>query len=130
MTSFLKNQAGMNDTLQGGPYASLALPPASPWLVAPPPPAPAPRLQRAEGTVQLRLAPQGRTAPWQWLVRLRTDTAWVTMVLPGATDRWTIPRDLAATKVTVSAINRVGTESSPVSLSIISGSTSSSTGRF
>ncbi|WP_238588231.1 glycoside hydrolase family 10 protein [Gemmatimonas phototrophica] len=130
MTSFLKNQAGMNDTLQSGPYAAVALPPASPWLVAPPPPAPAPRVQRANGALQLRLMPQGRTAPWQWLVRLRTDTAWVTMVLPGATDRFTIPRDLAATKVTVSALNRVGTESSPVSLSIVSGSTSSSTGRF
>jgi uncharacterized lipoprotein YddW (UPF0748 family) len=130
MTSFLKNQAGMNDTLVSGPYASPALPPATPWLKASPPPTPAPRVVQAAGATQLRLAPQGKSAPWQWVVRLRTDTAWVTMILPGATTTWTVPAGIAPTKVTVSALNRVGTESSPVSLPIVSGSTTSPAGRF
>lgn len=130
MTSFLKNQAGMNDTLVSGPYAALALPPATPWLEAPPPPVPAPRVLQASGATQLRLAPQGPSAPWQWVVRLRTDTAWITMILPGVTSTWTVPAGIVPTKVTVSALNRVGTESPPVSLPIMSGSTTSPAGRF
>lgn len=130
MKSFLKNQAGMNDTLQEGPYATVALPPASPWLPNTPPSAPVAQLQRGRESMQLRLGASGRTAPWQWVVRLRTDTAWITMVLPGATDRWPIPRELSATKVTVSAVNRVGIESSPVSLSLVTGHTTSPSGRF
>jgi uncharacterized lipoprotein YddW (UPF0748 family) len=130
MISFLKNQAGMNDTLLVGPYATPALPPATPWLKAPPPPTPAPRLLRERGTTQVRLQAQGNAPPWQWVVRLRTDTAWITMVLPGATNRWTVPGDLAASRVTVTALNRVGIESSPVSLPLESGSTSAPTGWF
>ena len=125
MTSFLKNQAGMNDTLRVGPYRAAALPPATPWLKAPPPPQPTPHVVQARDGMALRLTPDGRSAPWQWLVRLRTDTAWITMLLPGATSRWTIPASLSPTKVTVSALNRVGTESAPVSLSLPSASTSS-----
>lgn len=130
MTSFLKNQAGINDTLASGPYATPALPPATPWLQAPPPPVPVPQVVRVSGATHLRLSPQGRLAPWQWIVRLRTDTAWITMIVPGATSRWAIPEGIAATTVTVSALNRVGTESSPVSLPIATGSTSSPAGRY
>ena len=130
MTSFLKNQAGMNDTLLVGPYATVALPPATPWLKAPPPPTPALRLAREAGATTLRFTPQGRTAPWQWVVRLRTDTAWITMLLPGTTTQWPIPNGVVATKVTVSALNRVGTESTPVSLPIVTRPTTAPTGRF
>lgn len=130
MTSFLKNQAGMNDTLLVGPYATPALPPATPWLKAPPPPTPAPRVLRERGGTQLRLAAQGNAAPWQWVVRLRTDTAWVTMVLPGGTNRWTVPGDLTASRITVTALNRVGIESSPVSIPLETGSTSAPAGWF
>ncbi|MFN4773306.1 glycoside hydrolase family 10 protein [Gemmatimonas sp.] len=130
MTSFLKNQAGMNDTLLVGPYATVALPPPTPWLKAPPPPTPALRLAREAGATTLRLTPQGRTAPWQWVVRLRTDSAWITMILPGTTTHWPIPSGVAPTKVTVSALNRVGTESPPVSLPIVTRPTTAPTGRF
>ena len=130
MTSFLKNQAGMNDTLVVGPYATPALPPATPWLKAPPPPTPAPSVVRRRGGSQLLLTAEGRTSPWQWVVRLRTDTAWVTMVLPGATSQWPIPTGIVPSKITVSALNRVGTESPSVSLPIVSGSTTEPTGRF
>ncbi|MCE2952753.1 MAG: glycoside hydrolase family 10 protein [Gemmatimonas sp.] len=130
MTSFLKNQAGMNDTLLVGPYATVALPPPTPWLKAPPPPTPALRLAREAGATTLRLTPQGRTAPWQWVVRLRTDSAWITMILPGTTTHWPIPSGVVPTKVTVSALNRVGTESPPVSLPIVTRPTTAPTGRF
>lgn len=116
MNSFLKDQAGMNEVLTTGPYAEPALVPATPWLRAPAPPKPAPQAERAGSGWQLRLATAGQAAPWQWVVRLRTDTAWITMVLPGTTDRWALPRDVAANAATVSSVNRVGAESQPVTI--------------
>ncbi|GAB1344977.1 hypothetical protein MASR1M101_41040 [Gemmatimonas sp.] len=130
MTSFLRNLAGMNDSLLVGPYATWALPPATPWLKDAPPPVPVLRLVRTDTSAQLRLTSQGTSTPWQWLVRLRTDSAWITMVLPGETARWSIPAGMSPTKVTVSALNRVGTEGPPVSLPLVSGSTTAPTGRF
>ena len=132
MRSFLDNQAGMNDVLSGGAYADIALVPASPWLAVAPPPLPRPRLQRAAGGWQLQLPVPGRNAPWQWIVRLRTDAAWVTMILPGAADAWMIPRQFGATAVSVSAINRVGSESESVTIPIAMSSTMSPAerGRF
>lgn len=118
MTSFLRDQAGMNEVLATGPYAEPALVPATPWLRAPAPPRPAPQAERSGANWQLRLPLAGQPAPWQWVVRLRTDTAWITMVLPGTTDRWALPRDLAANAATVSSVNRVGAESQPVTITL------------
>ncbi|MEN9509827.1 MAG: hypothetical protein RLZZ621_2390 [Gemmatimonadota bacterium] len=125
MKSFLSNQAAMNDSLARGPYADIAVPPASPWLKSPPPPLPRPVLGQEEGVRTLRLQRRGRAGPWRWVVRLRTDTAWITMVLPGSTERWVLPEKLAATTVTVSSLNRVGVESVPVTLPLVSLNTSS-----
>jgi uncharacterized lipoprotein YddW (UPF0748 family) len=130
MKSFLDNQAGMNDVLSVGPYAEPALVPASPWLKAPAPPVPAPQLQAGPQGWQLRLPVTGAAPPWRWVLRLRTDTAWITMLLPGTTTQWPIPNGVVATKVTVSALNRVGTESTPVSLPIVTRPTTAPTGRF
>ncbi len=130
MASFLRNQAGMNDVLMTGPYAEQALVPASPWLRAAAPPVPAPLADRVGTNWHLQLATPGQTPPWQWIVRLRTDTAWITMVLPGTTNRWPIPRDISATAVSVSSVNRVGSESQPVSITLSPSTTSpSSRGR-
>ncbi len=128
MKSFLVNQASMNDTLLAGPYASAALTPATPWLKVPAPPVPAIAATPDQGAWQVQLSTYGRSAPWQWAVRLRTDSAWITMILPGTTSRWTIPRDMSASALTVTALNRVGTESPPVTVSLVSNSTSPTRG--
>lgn len=128
MKSFLTNQAAMNDSLAGGPYADVALPPASPWLKAPTPPLPRPAIGTQDGVRTLQLNKRGRAIPWQWVVRLRTDTAWITMLLPGSADRWTVPASLAPTAVTVSSVNRVGVESVPVTVPLVSPRTSSDAG--
>ncbi|MEQ1690747.1 MAG: family 10 glycosylhydrolase, partial [Gemmatimonas sp.] len=70
MKSFLVNQAGMNDSLKAGPYADVALIPATPWLQTPAPPMPALRLTRSNGTLAVVLGAIGPTMPWQWLVQL------------------------------------------------------------
>ncbi len=124
MKSFLSNQAGMNDTLRIGPYAQPALPPASPWLAVAKPPVPTLAATPVADGWQLELkatamqaaGPPATAKPWQWVVRLRTDSAWVTMIVPGGTSRLPVSRALGATAATVSALNRVGVESPSVTL--------------
>ncbi len=116
MQSFLSNQASMNDSLQAGPYAATAMVPATPWLVAAAPPTPTPQLTAATsaGTRILTLGTVGGVAPWQWLLRIRTDTAWISVTLPGSATVWPLPTGIVPTIVSVSALNRVGVESAPV----------------
>ncbi|HEY0928942.1 MAG TPA: family 10 glycosylhydrolase [Gemmatimonas sp.] len=119
MKSFLINQASMNDTLRADAYTALALPPASPWLVTAAPPAPVVKLAQNGGLWRITLGPEGRAAPWQWMIRLRTDSAWITMMLPGSTTQWTVPPTLGANTIAVTSINRVGTEGSTVTLPLV-----------
>lgn len=129
MKSFLTNQAGMNDTLLVGPYAAPALVPATPWLKAAAPPLPIVRLAETATGTQLLLRAAGTAVPWQYAIRLRTDTAWITMVVSGSTTSWAVPKGTSPTAVSVVSLNRVGTESSPVTVTFptrtgVSGSSS------
>ncbi len=116
MKSFLINQASMNDSLVVGPYADLALVPATPWLHVPEAPLPKPRFSGADSSGPLMLGMVGKTEPWQWLVRMRTDTGWMSVVLPGATKSLMLPAKPSATIISVTAINRSGSESPTVTL--------------
>ncbi len=119
MKSFLDNQAGMNDSLLTRMYTDVALPPASPWLGSAPAAAPGVSLRRSGGLWRVELASDPSSQPWQWLVRLRTDTAWVSTVLPGNATGWTLPPTLAADRIAVTSINRVGLESPSVVLPLV-----------
>jgi hypothetical protein len=116
MKSFLINQGGMNDSLLVGPYATTALVPATPWLKAAAPPLPTARLSETATGTRLLLRTAGTAAPWQYAIRLRTDTAWITMVVAGATTSWAIPPGMSPTSLSVVSLNRVGTESLPVTV--------------
>jgi uncharacterized lipoprotein YddW (UPF0748 family) len=116
MKSFLANQAGMNDTLQVGLYASPALVPATPWLKAAAPTVPSARLSETSSGMRLLLRTSGPAAPWQYAIRLRTDTAWITMLVAGSTTSWAIPKGTSPTALTVVSLNRVGSESAPVTV--------------
>lgn len=116
MKSFLTNQAGMNDTLLVGPYAAPALVPATPWLKAAAPPLPTARLAETSTGTRLLLRTVGTAVPWQYAIRLRTDTAWITMVVAGSTTSWAIPKGTSPTSLSVVSLNRVGTQSAPVTV--------------
>ncbi|WP_373060985.1 family 10 glycosylhydrolase [Gemmatimonas sp.] len=120
MKSFLTNQAGMNDTLLVGPYATPALVPATPWLKAAAPPLPIARLTETTTGTRLLLRTTGTAVPWQYAIRMRTDTAWITMLVSGSTTSWAIPKGTSPTLLSVVSLNRVGTESSPVSITLSS----------
>ncbi len=116
MKSFLTNQAGMNDTLLVGPYATPALVPATPWLKVAPPPLPTARVAETPTGTRLLLRTVGSAVPWQYAIRLRTDTAWITMVVSGSTTSWAIPKGTSPTALSIVSLNRVGTQSPPVTV--------------
>ena len=119
MKPFLANQAGMNDTLVVGPYNAPALVPATPWLNAVAPAAPVARLATGSTGTRLVLGERsGPSAPWQYAIRLRTDTAWITMVVSGSTTSWSVPPGLSPTALSIVSLNRVGAESAPVRIAV------------
>lgn len=116
MTSFLSNQAGMNDVLSQGPYAALALVPATPWLKDAPPPQPVVVFGGTATSQKVGLSTVDSTTPWQYLVRARLDSGWVTAVLPGTASSWTpVPGDIVR-YVAVSTVNRLGVTSAVVAV--------------
>jgi hypothetical protein len=133
MKAFLTNQASMNDSLVGSLYAEAALIPPTTWLTDDAPPIPVVVSATADDYVAtVRLSTTTKRMPWQWLVQLRTDGGWQTLVVPGgegvvrvALDR--LPRAmrsrdgaerLSPTHVTVRAYNRVGVESPPITVPV------------
>jgi len=118
MKSFLQNQGSMNDSLKRGPYANLALVPATPWLSAAAPPVPAIAVTTRRASTFLALGTLGTTVPWQWLVQIRTSEGWTSRVLAGTQTSIALAREPAPTHVTVRALNRVGVASEPASLSL------------
>jgi uncharacterized lipoprotein YddW (UPF0748 family) len=116
MKSFLVNQASMNDSLRSGPYANQALVPATPWLKVTDAPMPMPSFSYVESSTPLLLRLVGKGEPWQWLVRMRTDTGWVSIVLPGSVNSYAVPRNPPPTVISVTALNRAGIESPPATL--------------
>lgn len=83
MQTFMRNTAGVSDSLRLGPYAEPALVPPSPWLPGRAPNAPAVAIARG-ARPRITLAPAvGDSAPWLWVVQLREGARWGTVVLPG-----------------------------------------------
>jgi uncharacterized lipoprotein YddW (UPF0748 family) len=109
------NAAALADRLRTQLYAEPALVPASPWLSRARPARPAVSLRADSATTDMvvRLRPgDTRRVAW-WTVRVLSDGAWRTWILPGAQRRLTIPTGASAavTRVLVTAVDRYGTES-------------------
>jgi len=128
--AFLENPDSLHEKLRAGPYADLALVPASRWLDSIPPAAP--RLTLHPAGVQLptggpdtlhtpmnvTVAPGQKAKPALWTIRARADStsAWTTAILPASTERLPIPS--GATEIVVTAIDRAGNESKPARLAL------------
>jgi hypothetical protein len=109
------NAAALADRLHTQLYAEPALVPASPWLSRARPTRPAVSLRADTATTDMivRLTPgDTRRVAW-WTVRVLSESAWRTWILPGAQRRLTIPTapSSAVTRVLVTAVDRYGTES-------------------
>jgi hypothetical protein len=109
------NAAALADRLHTQLYAEPALVPASPWLSRTRPARPTVSLRADSATTDMivRLTPgDTRRVAW-WTVRVLSEGAWRTWILPGAQRRLTIPAASSSpvTRVLVTAVDRYGTES-------------------
>jgi uncharacterized lipoprotein YddW (UPF0748 family) len=117
MVALMQNRKGISDRLKAGQYATPALIPASPWLGSDKPGAPGVTARRDGAGVTLKLAPGRGTA--QYAIWSRHGSEWRFAVAPAARGDWSIPNDPklgAASAVFVSAVDRIGNESAPVSV--------------
>jgi uncharacterized lipoprotein YddW (UPF0748 family) len=129
--AFLENPDSLHEKLRAGPYADLALVPASRWLdsIAPA----APKLTLHPAGVQLptgggpdtlhtpmhvTVRPGRKAMPFLWAVRTRADStsSWITAIVPATEQRLPLPS--GATEVVVTAIDRAGNESKPTRLTL------------
>jgi hypothetical protein len=100
-------------------YARPALIPAMPWLDDRAPNAPRATLQQQGNRVSVTISPAGGEPANLWVVQSKwPDGRWRTEIVPAAQTQWWIaaPSENAGapTEVWVSAVDRVGNQSSPV----------------
>lgn len=119
MKSFLVNQGSMNDSLSQGPYAGLALIPATPWLTTFPVPVPTVRIHEVRGALRMELGTTSDTAPWQWLVQTKTGTKWTDLLVRGTITELPIDRTAGISQITVRTVSRLGALSPGISISIV-----------
>ncbi|HWE43612.1 MAG TPA: family 10 glycosylhydrolase [Gemmatimonadaceae bacterium] len=128
--AFLENPDSLHEKLRAGPYADLALVPASRWLDSIPPAAPKLTLHGAgvqlptggpdtlHTPMHVTVASGQKAKPALWTLRTRADStaAWTTAILPASEDRLPIPS--GATEIVVTAIDRAGNQSAPTRLTL------------
>jgi hypothetical protein len=102
-------------------YTEPALVPATPWLDAAAPARPTVRAARdtATGGVRIILTPGDQEAVRYWTVQSLGTDAWSTQILPGSLRSHTLTRNRKEPlpeAVWVTAVDRVGNQSRPVSV--------------
>ena len=123
MRALQRDPDGVATRLGTSVYREPALVPATPWLDPSVPTAPAPLATReSDGSMRIELRSGDGKAPWLWTVQYRdANGAWRTQILPGAQRIFSV-RDQVGTAQAdpawVSAVNRVGTQSEVVRVSL------------
>jgi uncharacterized lipoprotein YddW (UPF0748 family) len=117
---FMQNRDSINEKLLAGPYSGPALVPASPWLDSIAPRAPRAALRRDSSTraIVVDYVPGGTERVFRWVVRSRSGPEWTTIIVPGPQLSHMFDPSTATTppdEVVISAVDRVGNESKPVS---------------
>jgi len=126
MKALQRDAAGIAEALADGPYREPAIVPASDWLEVPEseqPGTPEIKLQRNRGQWAISLRSSNGNAPWLWVVRSRYGDDWHIDVVPGQEELHALAspdsesrRPVAPDEVVVSAVDRIGRESEPVSV--------------
>ncbi len=119
MKALRDNYDGLSDKLKAGLYAEPALVPESSWLGKETPKRPKISASRTDQGVAVEMKMPGArsgdsrtTAPWQWVVRVKTGDDWKTEIVPGSQSQHVVKLDNGdkATAVAVSAVTRLGHE--------------------
>ncbi len=114
VAALMENRKGVSDQLKAQAYQYAALVPATPWLGAAAPLAPAVTARRDGAGLALKLAPGAGKAVAQFAVWSRYGNEWRFAVAPGTRTELRLPDDGpagAASAVVVSAVDRLGNES-------------------
>lgn len=113
--TFLKDPDSLVEKLKAGPYADVALVPASKWLDtrAPPKPVITLKVNRENGASVVDLDSDREVRPWLWTVRTRFGNGWTTQIVPGwVTKHYVSFRNAPVPEeVFVTAVDRSGNES-------------------
>jgi len=107
MKELMIDKSGVATMLKNGPYAQKALPPATTWLDATPPPAP--QVKFEGGTLKWQPAPGELVT--RWVVAVQDGGKWTIDILPGSKNSLTM--DGIPTAMAVRAVDRCGNESLP-----------------
>jgi uncharacterized lipoprotein YddW (UPF0748 family) len=115
MVALMENRQGIGDQLRARHYSAPALVPASPWLGAQTPAAPVASARRGTGAVHLKLSAPDQAACYAiWSLHKDTWRFAVAPAQPGDVHIEDDPRLGPAVAVFVSAVDRLGNESSRV----------------
>ena len=113
--AFLKDPDSVVEKLEAGPYADVALVPASKWLDARAPlkPAVSVKVLGSNGASVVDLDSENKERPWLWTVRTRFASGWTTQIVPGWVTRHYVSFRNAPLplEVFVTAVDRSGNES-------------------
>jgi uncharacterized lipoprotein YddW (UPF0748 family) len=115
MAALTQNRAGVSDLLAQTRYETPALIPASPWIDAQPPAPPIAKVDRLPGSVRLSLGAAPGKATARFAVWRRSGGTWHFLVVPGTASSVGLP---AADRIVVSAVDRLGNESTRVALAV------------
>jgi uncharacterized lipoprotein YddW (UPF0748 family) len=117
MKAFLRNSAGIAETLTRDLYRQQALVPASRWLDGEPPARPEIEARRdADGAIRASWKAQGSEPAWLWVLQTRAGQDWSTQIVPGhEVERVLLAAPGGATPdvVALSAVDRCGNQSKP-----------------
>jgi uncharacterized lipoprotein YddW (UPF0748 family) len=125
MSALLGNGAALLSLLAQGPYAAVALVPASPWLAKSPPVRPAAQLRRSGATLEVVILPAAGGSPPAPLgprfvvVRARYADVWRALIAAGNSRLVRLAPDSAGRlpdMVAVSAVDPTGVESEAILL--------------
>ncbi len=118
MKALLEDRGGLVDSLEGGPYSTPALVPASPWLGdhTPPKPRAWTAVDSVTGNTRLRFAPATAHRVWLWAVRARVGGRWSTSILPSEQRVLTLSRagEPVPDMVVLNEVDRYGNTSEDV----------------
>ena len=119
MKTLMQNTGGISSLLAKEVYTAPSLVPASPWLnnTRPDMPAIAGYKNPTSGEIQLIWNPTSPDQVWLWVVQTKKGSEWTTVILPGRQTSYRLNRSSSQAFdkiVAVSAVNRYGTQGSPV----------------
>ena len=112
-------RSALAQTLRDRVYSRPAIPPASPWLSSARPDSPQLTLDlEPDGTRRLRWSGRGEAPVRNWVLKTRSGGQWTLSVIPAGEGAGMRPLAGSVDRVTLSAIDRYGSESDPTEMDI------------